>query len=311
MKNRQSGYTLIELTIVLGVVAFLGTMAFNELKQDKIEGEAKKQAARIVEVFTKASERYQVQAKNTGIIAPSNFPSSVQVLVNEGYLQNCTPTEASVGDCRPMTETLWGDTISVRAYGVGGNPTIPRFELTTPLDKVPASYRDNIAGELLSILPFAKVSGTSIVAEIGRPGTEIAHDNFYLLDGSRPLTGTMKAAGNAIEDVKDISIAGLTNRTVLSGLGWSSVQQNSQTVPVVNCPSTRTNRKINVIPLSYNKNGYPFNKIGAVEGRVDEVSPGRFVAYVRVWETNADGTQGWYVPSPANGTVLVQQQCTK
>lgn len=64
MKNRQSGcHTLIELTIVLGVVVFLGAIAFNELNQNRIEGEAKKQAARVIEVFTKAGERYQVQAK--------------------------------------------------------------------------------------------------------------------------------------------------------------------------------------------------------------------------------------------------------
>lgn len=116
----------------------------------------------------------------------------------------------------------------------------------------------------------------------------------------------MNAAGYAIENVKDLSISGLTNRTVLSGLAWGNVQQNNQIVSLVSCPTNRGTRKVNVIPLSYSKNGFPFNKMGAVEGRFDGTR-----AYVRIWETDQNGTQAWFIPAPPNASVLVQQQCSK
>lgn len=306
MRRKQSGFTLIELSMVLPVILFVGMIIFNEMRQQRIEAAAEQQGNRIIELFAKAAERYQVLAKTNNTISPTNFPSSIQVLINEGYIGNCAASDASSGNCRPMTETLWGDVISVRTYGVAGNPTIPRFELTIPLAKVPAEQRNDVAAGLLSSLPFATVSGTNIVAEIGRPGTEVSHDNFYMLDGSRALKGDMNAAGHSIENVKDLSISGLTNRTVLSGLAWGNVQQNNQIVPLVACPTNRGTRKVTVIPLSFSKNGYPFNKMGAVEGRFDGAR-----AYVRIWETDQNGTQAWFIPSPPNASVLVQQQCSK
>lgn len=306
MRKSQSGFTLIELSIVLPVLIFVSMIVYNEMRQQRIDSAAEQQGLRIAELFSKAAERYQVTSKSNNTVTPTNFPSSIQVLINEGYIRNCTVSDASAGNCRPMTETLWGDAISVRTYGVAGNPTIPRFELTIPLAKVPADQRNDVAAGLLSSLPFATVSGTNIVAEIGRPGTEVAHDNFYMLDGSRALKGNMNAAGYAIENVKDLSISGLTNRTVLSGLAWGNVQQNNQIVSLVSCPTNRGTRKVNVIPLSYSKNGFPFNKMGAVEGRFDGTR-----AYVRIWETDQNGTQAWFIPAPPNASVLVQQQCSK
>ncbi|ENC9557782.1 MULTISPECIES: type II secretion system protein [Aeromonas] len=306
MRKSQSGFTLIELSIVLPVLIFVSMIVYNEMRQQRIDSAAEQQGLRIAELFSKAAERYQFTSKSNNTVTPTNFPSSIQVLINEGYIRNCTVSDASAGNCRPMTETLWGDAISVRTYGVAGNPTIPRFELTIPLAKVPADQRNDVAAGLLSSLPFATVSGTNIVAEIGRPGTEVAHDNFYMLDGSRALKGNMNAAGYAIENVKDLSISGLTNRTVLSGLAWGNVQQNNQIVSLVSCPTNRGTRKVNVIPLSYSKNGFPFNKMGAVEGRFDGTR-----AYVRIWETDQNGTQAWFIPAPPNASVLVQQQCSK
>jgi prepilin-type N-terminal cleavage/methylation domain-containing protein len=303
---KQRGYTLIEISIVLVVMVYISGIVFKEIRQNIAESRASQQAERIVETFMKASERYQVQAKSNNIVSPTNFPSSIQVLVNEGYFKDCSPADSSAGNCRPITETLWGDTISARAYGVNGNLTIPRFELTVPLAKAPPSQRDTIAAELLAKVPFATVSGTNIVAEIGRPGTEIAHDGFYMLDGSRPLKGNMNAAGFAIENVKDISMNGLANRTVLSGLAFNNVQQNNQPVSLVTCPPGRGNLKVTVIPLSYSKDGRPFTKAGAVEGRFEG---GR--AYVRIWETVSDTNQGWFIPQPAAASVAVLQQCSK
>lgn len=303
MIKLQRGFTLIELMIVLSILATFSFLYSQDQQEQRIYEKSISQAKRIEDLLIKAGERYQVNAKAGGGITPSYFPSSIQVLLNEGYLSNCTAAQHASGVCAPMTYTLWGEVITSRAYGVGGNPSIPRFEITIPLAKVPLQQRDQVASIMLERLPFAKVSGNNIITEIGRPGTEIAHDGFYLLDGSRPLTGDMQAAGKAIENVRDISINGLTNRTVLSGLSWSSVLQNNQSVPLVNCPPGKSNRKIVVTALSYNKNGMPFNNIGAVEARYDA---GR--AYVRVWDNQL---RSWFTPAAQYASVLVTQSCNK
>jgi hypothetical protein len=163
-----------------------------------------------------------------------------------------------------------------------------------------------MASRIASVVPMATVSGFTVYARYGKPGTEPALSAFLRKDGTTPLQGEWNVGGFGISNVKDITIANLNNRTVLSGLTFSNVQQNAQTVSLVSCPPGRGSLKINVIPLSYNKNGLPFNKIGAVEGRWDGTR-----AFVRVWETDQNGNQAWFVPNPANASVLVQQQCGK
>ena len=171
--------------------------------------------------------------------------------------------------------------------------------------KVDAKSRKN-AGRMAAAIPQSSITGNIVEARYGKPGSEPALNAFLKKDGSTPLEGEWNVGGQGISNVKDITISGMDNRTVLSGLSYSTVQQNSQYVNLVNCPPGRANRKITVIPLAYNKNGYPFNKIGAVEGRWDGSR-----AFVRVWETDQYGNQSWFIPSPANASVLVQQQCTK
>lgn len=108
MRKSQSGFTLIELSIVLPVLIFVSMIVYNEMRQQRIDSAAEQQGLRIAELFSKAAERYQFTSKSNNTVTPTNFPSSIQVLINEGYIRNCTVSDASAGNCRPMTETLWG-----------------------------------------------------------------------------------------------------------------------------------------------------------------------------------------------------------
>lgn len=162
------------------------------------------------------------------------------------------------------------------------------------------------AGRMASGIPQSTITGNVVSARYGKPGSEPALNAFLKKDGSTPLQAEWNVGGQGISNVKDITISNMNNRTVLSGLSFANVQQNAQPVSLVNCPPGRGSRKITVIPLTYNKNGYPFNKIGAVEGRWDGS-----VAFVRVWETDQNGNQSWFIPNPANATVQVVQQCSK
>ncbi|EKP0318714.1 hypothetical protein JFQ90_003996 [Aeromonas veronii] len=162
------------------------------------------------------------------------------------------------------------------------------------------------AGRMASGIPQSTITGNIVTARYGKPGSEPALSAFLKKDGSTPLEGEWNVGGYGIGNVKDITISGMDNRTVLSGLSYNNVQQNSQYVNLVNCPPGRANRKITVVPLTYSKNGYPFRQMGAVEGRWDGAR-----AFVRVWETEQNGSQYWFIPNPASATVLVLQQCTK
>lgn len=251
--------------------------------------------------FTVASQFFTIQKERTEAkVASDTFNQWVAATMNYRNDRGGWPANASqllgvyMNNVDSAINTPWGTPYQV-SIAAGD-----MIEIT-----VDAKDRKK-AGRMAAAIPQSSITGNIVSARYGKPGSEPALAAFLRKDGSTPLTGEWNVGGQGISNVKDITINGMDNRTVLSGLTYSSVQQNSQYVNLVNCPPGRANRKITVVPLSYNKNGYPFNKVGAVEGRWDGSR-----AFVRVWETDQNGNQGWFVPNPANASVLVQQQCSK
>lgn len=251
--------------------------------------------------FTVASQFFTIQKERTEAkVASDTFNQWVAAAMNYRNDKGAWPANASqllgvyMNNVDSAINTPWG-----RPYQI----SIAAGDMIEI--KVDAKDRKK-AGRMAAAIPQSSITGNVVSARYGKPGSEPALNAFLKKDGSTPLEGEWNVGGQGISNVKDITINGMNNRTVLSGLTYSSVQQNSQYVNLVTCPSGRANRKITVIPLSYNKNGYPFNKVGAVEGRWDGSR-----AFVRVWETDQNGNQGWVVPNPANASVLVQQQCSK
>lgn len=251
--------------------------------------------------FTVASQFFTIQKERTEAkVASDTFNQWVAATMNYRNDKGGWPANASqllgvyMNNVDSAINTPWGTPYQV-SIAAGD-----MIEIT-----VDAKDRKK-AGRMAAAIPQSSITGNIVSARYGKPGSEPALAAFLRKDGSTPLTGEWNVGGQGISNVKDITINGMDNRTVLSGLTYSSVQQNSQYVNLVTCPLGRANRKITVVPLSYNKNGYPFNKVGAVEGRWDGSR-----AFVRVWETDQNGNQGWFVPNPANASVLVQQQCSK
>ena len=275
--SKQSGF--IEISLISALVVFVSiTILFI-----KFSSEAATQT-----LAEKGAENYKavVAASMSWYQDKGSFPASTANLV-PNYMSPVAQT------------TPWGGLITISS-------TSSTLTVQTATTGQPNAAQ--LAGIMAGIIPLASQSGsgrTIITATYGKPGTEPALESLVRRDGSRTLTAEWDVGGQGISNVRDMTINGLENRTVLSGLMWSNVQLNNQPVSLVKCPP-RTNIKITVTPISYNKNGYPFNKIGAVEGRWDGAT-----AFVRIWETEVNGNQKWFIPNPQFATLRVDQQCNK
>lgn len=269
--KKQSGmvelYALI-LLVVLGAFMATANQFFN-IQREKNEA---KVASETFNMWVAAAMNYRVDK--------GGWPSNASQLLGV-YMHNTASAISTPWGSQYQISIAPGDMIQV---------------------SVDAKDRKK-AGRMASAIPQSAITGNVVSARYGKPGSEPALSAFLKKDGSTPLEAEWNVGEQGISNVKDISISNM-NRTVISGLSFSTVQLNSQPVSLVNCP--RGSRKITVIPLTYNNNGYPFRSIGAVEGRWDGSR-----AFVRVWETDQNGNQGWVIPNPASATVAVLQQCSK
>lgn len=276
--NKQAGF--IEFSLISALVVFVSIMVVIM----KFSGQAatKTQAEKGAENF-----KAVVAASMSWYQDKGSFPGTTANLVPQ-YMSAVAQT------------TPWGTPITLSS-------TASTLTVETSSNGQPNAAQ--LAGVMAGVIPLASQSGvgrTTVTATYGKPGTEPALDALVRRDGTRTLTAEWDVGGQGISNVKDMTITDLTGRTVLNGLTWSNVQQNNQFVSLVNCPPGRSVRKVTVIPIAFNKNGYPFNKVGAVEGRWDGVR-----AFVRVWETDTNGNSGWFVPNPQHASVRVDQQCGK
>lgn len=276
--SKQSGFVEISLLSVLVVMLSLVIIMIKFSSEAATQNLAEKGSETFKAVVAASMSWYQDKG---------SFPTSTANLVPD-YLSSVAQT------------TPWGGLITIHSNG----STISVQTATTGQPNA-----TQLAGIMAGIIPLASQSGsgrTIITATYGKPGSEPALESMVRRDGSRTLTAEWDVGGQGISNIRDMTISGLTNRTVMSGLTWSNVQQNYQPVSLINCPPGRSVRKISVVPLSYNKNGYPFNQMGAVEGRWDGTR-----AFVRVWEKDTSGNESWFIPGPQYASVRVDQQCNK
>lgn len=275
--NKQAGF--IEFSLISALVVFVSIMVVIM----KFSGQAatKTQAEKGAENF-----KAVVAASMSWYQDKGSFPGTTANLVPQ-YMSSVAQT------------TPWGTPITLSS-------TASTLTVETSSNGQPNAAQ--LAGVMAGVIPLASQSGvgrTTVTATYGKPGTEPALDALVHRDGTRTLTAEWDVGGQYIGNVKDMTLTGV-NRTTLEGLVWNAVQQNNQPVNQVTCPPGRANLKVTVIPIAYSKNGQPFLKIGAVEGRYEG---GR--AYVQVWHVDAAGNEGWFIPDPNSATVAVQQQCTK
>lgn len=271
--SKQAGF--IEFSLISALVVFVSIMVVIMKFSD--QAATKTQAEKGAENF-----KAVVAASMSWYQDKGSFPGTTANLVPQ-YMSAVAQT------------TPWGTPITLSS-------TASTLTVETNSNGQPNAAQ--LAGVMAGVIPLASQSGvgrTTVTATYGKPGTEPALDAMVRRDGTRTLTAEWDVGGQGISNVRDMSISGL-NRTVVSGLSWSSVQKNSQTVALVTCPLGKA-RKVTVTPVSYSKNGYPFQNMGSVDGVWDGS-----IAYVRIWEKDAYG-QRWFIPNPDFAFVKVEQQC--
>lgn len=271
--NKQSGF--IEFSLISALVIFVSIMLVIMKFSD--QAATKTQAEKGAENF-----KAVVAASMSWYQDKGSFPGTTANLVPQ-YM-------SAVAQTMP-----WGTPITLSS-------TASTLTVQTSSNGQPNAAQ--LAGVMAGVIPLASQSGvgrTTVTATYGKPGTEPALDALVRRDGTRTLTAEWDVGGQGIGNIRDMSISGL-NRTVVSGLSWSSVQKNSQPVSLITCPLGKS-RKVTVTPVSFSKNGYPFKNMGSIDGVWDGS-----VAYVRVWEKDEKG-QGWFIPNPDFAFVTVVQQC--
>lgn len=269
--KKQRGAVDAMMIMVLVILVSISVIGGNWIKSKRLENEA-----------IKGAEQYKM---------------AIAAVMRYRHVTGAWPANtAQLVPSYLSAETLtmpWGNTLGLTQSG-------QLIQLFVDIPNV------TIRGLFGAQVPAPAISGIRVTGSYGPPGSEPALSAFLKKDGSTPLTGEWDVGNQNIGNIRDMSISGLDNRTVVSGLSWSTVQQNYQVVQnLVNCPPRYT-RKVTVIPGGYSKNGYPFNNAGSVEARYDG---GR--AYVRIWEKEVNGSQAWFIPAPQYAWVTVLQQCTK
>ncbi|WP_108653095.1 hypothetical protein [Dongshaea marina] len=315
ISQNQKGLVLIDLLIAVSTIAVLVILfqlfMQKQLEKDKISNQVKR-----VEQVYKAELAYYVNTlKSTKIPnITNNWTNSFTTLMNGGYLPGCTDTEYRSGQCIPSQKTLWDEDISLSVTTTPAGDAV--VDMTVPFHSSrigSVQDKERLANAIAVHLPMAKVERTGnnfdVTMTIQRPGTEVAHEELVRRDGTATLTGEWDVGNQGITNVRDMTIHGLTDRTVLQGLTYTNMVKNLTIVPRLICPIGSS--KVQILPSAYSRDGRSFNEFGAVEGRYDVVSGGLRV-YVRVWDKDpVTGVRGWFIPNANSATVVVMQHCEK
>lgn len=311
MIRKSKGFTLIETLIVIGIMTVIALTVFDtERHVGKVE-KAKLQAQIVQRLMEESLEYYTWDAAKSGDpggISPDYWPIGVSDLIFSGFIRDCTGSAKSNGDCRDPRLTIWGDALTLEPGVQNGDMLLPVLDITIPLASVPTEDRPLIEATLLNNLPNSHLVNGQIELALGRPGTEVSHDAFVRTDGTRPLTAAWDVGNQHISGVKDITFAGLQDKTAVGGLTWTHIVDNSSVVPVVDCPAPLV-EKVFVTPVTYSCNEKACADLGAVDSYFD---PSTRQAIVRLWAfKEVEQIQDWIVPSGEYAKVRVDIKCDR
>jgi prepilin-type N-terminal cleavage/methylation domain-containing protein len=166
-RKEQSGFTLLEMSLVLLVMAAIAIPATEGIKQQARKLKLERGAREVVAIQEAGLRYYQDNGA---------WPGNLNTLVTTNYL----PAGATISP--------WGTTYDLTP--LGNNLTI---SVTT---SAPSH-----ATQLQSRLPFTTVTNNTVASTIGIPGTETAHLALTPRDGSRAWTGSHNAGGNSLSNV--------------------------------------------------------------------------------------------------------------
>jgi hypothetical protein len=223
LRKKQRGDLLINVALGLVALSILVTFAAQVLKQIKDEQLANVVVDRI-ELIHDAAQRHYQNAVISGASPDSitNYPLDTAELILEGFIDECTSVNERNGLCINNTKLPWVDAsnndavITLNRF-LDPSDNYPSFSLSLNLNNAkPIQLRNIIRAKLIEFPNYTEASGI-VTIPFARPGTAVSLETLVRRDGSTQMTDDWDFGNHYLDNVKDISFAGLTDRTALTG----------------------------------------------------------------------------------------------
>ena len=183
-QNRQFGFTLIEVIVVMAILAAIAAATFPRLSRIADDNTVSAAAEEMRHILVASREHR---------LATGAWPANVNVLVAANRL----PADAITS---PFNTNYALAPVGVNRLQISVDARMNKF-----------------ASKLVGMnLPFVARAGTVITSETTPAGDEASHAGLYALDGSRALTGNMNANGNNINNVNNLNATNVNATNVVA-----------------------------------------------------------------------------------------------
>lgn len=270
LRSKQRGDLLINVSlglVALTVIMLAGAQFFKKLKNEQIANVAVKR----IEIIEEAAQRHYFEAMTTGSAPDSlnNYPSSVNELVLDGHLDSCTNANEIAGLCINVTKMPWvsagnNDVFVNLTRFVDPADNYPAFRLSIDISNIqPIGFRNVVRSKLMRFPNYSEAGGV-VTMSFRRPGTAVSLNTLVSRDGSSPMTDDWDFGNHYLDNVKDISFNGVTDRTALTGsvkIG-SLVTSGTAGTPITKptCPTDYEARiEVSLKGVTANGSALPYN----------------------------------------------------
>ena len=254
--KRQSGFTLVELSIVLVAVSILMTTYYSLLIDKALNSEATAVKSRVVYIVEQLQRFYM--DKIVSGVSPNDiaaYPATLSELETVGgYIEPCDPADVIAGNCYDYKYLPFGgqdngeEIILTRQVDASG---YPEFTLTFSLKDIVDDRKYLKLKDQLSRIPsFTIDASDNVTLRYSRPANAIHFQNLVPRDGSEKMTADWDYGGydlngvRFINEVENISVKGMNDRTLVSGLSRTGViavrTSTGEPIPKPMCPDGYT-----------------------------------------------------------------------
>ncbi len=279
-RRKQRGDLLINVSlglVALTIIMLAGAQLLRNLKNEQIA----KVAVKRIELIEEAAQRHYFEAMISGSAPDSlnNYPASVNELVLDGHLDNCTNANELAGLCINVTKMPW---VSAGNNDVFVNLTrfldpadnYPAFRLSFDISNIqPIGFRNVVRSKLMQFPNYTEAGGV-VSMTFKRPGTAVSLNTLVNRDGTTPMNDDWDFGNHYLDNVKDISFNGVTDRTALTGsvkIG-SLVTSGTSGSPITkpSCPTDYEPRiEVSVKGITATGSALPYNLKAVAAWAVD------------------------------------------
>lgn len=248
MRSKQKGAFLISVGLGLGALIVIGMVIAHAMRQAGYEQKANLAYTRIETVHDAMQAAY-MHAIQTGTTPDSltAYPDSADSLIALGFISECTEDDEFDGLCINQIKLPWVDTsnndqrIEILT-SIDPTDNYPVFRLNVSIQGLQPVQLRNIVRAKLAQLPNFTDDGTGNLSfQFKRPGSSFAFENLVSRAGDTTMLDTWDYGAQYLDNVKDISFTGITDRSAITGMvkfGSEFIGNNAgKTVEKPSCPA--------------------------------------------------------------------------